>query len=107
MNERERKAKEELNRKLLPQTHPILDGKPSAEMLPMTATLEAMEHLTTLLVRQETQRQTMLRQVMTKLHSDTKEWPTIDFTMEEIKFLEHQLEVDMRDSEDALHKLTG
>jgi hypothetical protein len=107
MNERERKAKEELNRKLLPQTHPIPDDNPSGETLPMTATPEAMEHLTKLVVGQETRRQKMLRQVIAKLHADTEEWPTIDFSMEEVEFLQHQLEVDVRDSEDALRKLNG
>lgn len=107
MNERERKAKEELNRKLLPQTHRIPYGTPCGEIMPMTATPEAMEHLTTLVVRQEAERQKMLRQIIARLHVDIEEWPTIDFTMEEVKFLEHQLEVDVRESRDVLRKLNG
>lgn len=107
MNERERKMKEEVNRKLLPQTHRIPYGKPSDEMLPMTATPEAIERLTAMVVRQEAERQKMLRQIIARLHVDIEEWPTIDFTMEEVKFLEHQLEVDVRESRDVLRKLNG
>ncbi len=66
---------------------------------------EGYEFLKQMIVRQETQRQKSLRQIIDKLQGDTLDWPCVEFQIGEIEFLEHQLKVDLRQSEDVLHKV--
>jgi len=72
---------------------------------PMEIDAEGYAMLQQLLLRQETDRQKKIRQILDKLSDDNFDWPTLELEIDEAEFLKHQLEVDLRESEDALRKL--